>query len=165
VVALSGVAVVGVATNLQSLVLRSNSTLESLTHWQTDSRLLNRFDTYRQANDLIQRRPFSGWGPGSAADTFDRYFRNGVHVTPHNLLLVYAVEAGVLAALVVAGMIATVAVVLARRSSMARAASFGLAALVAFLVFGATGSAVDAAPVSSMLLFLVGLGTAQTTPA
>jgi O-antigen ligase len=167
VVMLIGALSAAVLTNLQSLLLRNNAALESLTHWRTDTRLLNRLETYRQAGALIRQRPLTGWGPGSAADTLGRYFENGVHVTAHNMFLAYAVEAGVAAALIVVVMLLVAGSALLRASQDSAVAVTGLGLLAALVVFGATGTAVDAAPISWILLLVVGLafGSSGGVPA
>jgi len=163
IVMLAGALGAAVLTNLQSLVLRNNAALESLTHWRTDTRLLNRLETYREAGALIRERPLTGWGPGSAADTLGRYFENGVHVTAHNMFLAYAVEAGVAAAMIVAAMLFVAGRALLRASHDSAVAVTGLGLLAALVVFGATGTAVDAAPISWILLLIVGLAVRSSS--
>lgn len=159
VLSAGGVVLLG---NLQAVLFQSNAALESLTHWQSDSRLLNRFASYREALSLVGRHPLFGWGPGSAADTLDRYFQNGVHVTAHNMLLAYAVEIGLVGAAAVVAMLVTSGFALCRLAATSAVGAWGFSLLVAFLVFGASGTAVDAAPVSSLVFLLVGLAMSSS---
>jgi O-antigen ligase len=145
------------AINFGDTVFRHNAALESLRTWSSDQRLANRLVFYEQAKQLFEQRPVLGWGAGSAGDTLDRYFVSLQHVTPHNLLIKYAVETGAVGAVAVLAMIVAVGIGLwkARLSSTYRV--FGLSVGAGFLAFGATGSAVDAVPISGMTLLFVGL--------
>jgi O-antigen ligase len=159
---LAGGLLFAVLGNLQALAFQNNAALESLTHWRTDNRFLNRIETYREALGLVGKRPLLGWGPGSAADTLDNFFQNGVHVTAHNMFLAYAVEVGIPGAVAIFAMIILGMAALTRGVGKAEASTFGLGLLVAFVLFGASGTAVDAAPVSALVLLLVGLAAAST---
>jgi O-antigen ligase len=160
-IAVIGALALAFAAQAQSLAFQSNRALESLTHWQTDSRLLARFDTWREARALIEARPLIGWGPGSASDTLDRYFGGLTHVTPHNMLLTYAVEVGLLGAVAVAMILVVVGRMLFQSARSSHLSAVGFALLFGFVVFGATGTAVDAAPVSWIVLCIVGLGASR----
>lgn len=162
------VAVVGAVLifvpSMAGSVVRDNSALASLGRWQEDSRLSNRVEDWRIAAHAVAERPEIGWGAGSAGDTLDRYFPPPLfHVTSHNLLVKYAVETGVVGlGLIICMLVAAFAALTRSRSTDPSSRATALALLIGLLVFGATGSAVDAVPVSWVLAFLVGAGFYRT---
>ena len=64
-----------------------------------DSRFTTRFDSWASGLDMVDRSPLFGNGSGSAGDTLGSYFAAGDHVTSHNTLLKYAVEGGLIQAM------------------------------------------------------------------
>lgn len=155
------VAAAGAALVLAAVVFggaRIRAALGSLlTPWD-DSRLLNRLEFYREGWSLVSASPVYGWGPGSAGDTMETYFVGAHHVNSHNLGLKLLIEGGVVGLALWLGLLGLLVVRLWRaRNSDLRAA--GIGALVALLVYGLTGSAIEALPVSTYLLMVVTLAT------
>lgn len=118
-----------------------------------DSRFAYRFTTWQQAISMVQERPVAGWGPGSAGDTLSAFFPVGGHVTSHSMFLKYFVEGGVIAGVMFLA-ICAIALVLVLRGP---ARKLGATAALVLLVFGLTGSSVEAIPVSVLLAAVVGL--------
>lgn len=154
-----GAALVGVTIiNIQTELLGSNAALASFRNWESDQRLQNRLAFWDQARQMIESRPVFGWGAGSAGDTLDRYFPAPLqHVTSHDMFLKYAVETGLVGALAVIATLLGVAYALVRLGRSHGSRSFGLGLVAGLIAFGATGSAVDAVPVSGIAFFLIGL--------
>lgn len=119
--------------------------LASLADADSDSRFLNRIDTWDRATQMIAAKPLTGWGPGSAGSTLGAGFPPDGHVTPHSLYLKYGVEAGLPAvAAIVLVMVMSVVLVLRTRDET----GFGLPVLIPMLVTSITGTVVEAIPVS-----------------
>jgi len=119
-----------------------------------DTRFTGRYATWSKSLDMIDRSPLVGSGSGSAGDTLDPYFAGAEHVTSHNVFLKYTVEGGVLQGILFVALCIGLGLAVRRRRDPT---SFGVAAGVTFLVFGAVGSAVEAVPVSLGMAVIVGL--------
>jgi O-antigen ligase len=133
------------------------STVQSIGNYSSDSRVLNRFPEYQRGLTMIGESPIWGWGAGSAGDTLGPQFESGLHVTPHNIILKFAVEGGLV------GLFCWMALFVALwRGLRARAGQAQLAIIsaVGLLAMGTTGSAIEALPVSYLVLLVVGLGVA-----
>jgi O-antigen ligase len=127
--------------------------LESILNAGNDQRFTYRFETWRQAWVLIQERSLLGWGAGSAGDTLGQVFVNGRHVTPHNVVIKYLVEGGLIGATLVIVLVIGVGVTAALRGRD----PFAIASFVVLLGFGTTGSAVEAIPVTVVIGVVAGL--------
>lgn len=133
--------------------------LQSIANFSTDGRFQGRLPQYQIGLDLFGASPVFGWGAGSAGDTLGPAFRQGEHVTPHNLLLKFAVEGGLI------GLLLLVAVGVAVWRAIDRSTpggQLGVAAVVGLLGLGLTGSAIDTLPVSYFVLMLAGLAIGST---
>lgn len=137
--------------------------ISSVAAWRTDARLLNRLPSYRTAWSMFSERPVTGWGAGTAGDTMQRFFPAGGHVTSHNLAVKFAIEAGTLGVGLILALLLVIVVVLWLRPSRESRSTLAVAGM--FLAFGATGSAVDAAPVSWAVLLAIGIGVNYATHA
>jgi O-antigen ligase len=134
--------------------------LSSVLSLELDQRAAGRFETWQQAVEMTASSPLVGWGLGSAADTEGFRFERGSHVTSHNLLLRYGVEAGVIG-------LALFAFVWWRVGAAAWRDE-GDEPLIGFLVvsgFGVGGSAGEAIPVSLLLVALAAFGLRARDPA
>lgn len=103
--------------------------------------------------------PVYGWGSGSAGDTLGSAFAGGEHVTPHNILLKFAVEGGLIGLALLGAVVASIVSGLTWRSVHGQLATVSA---VGLLAMGITGSAIDTLPVSYLALMLVGLGIGIT---
>ena len=134
-------------------ILPNSAALTSLLSNPLDSRFTYRFTTWEQAWDMIQSKPFLGWGPGSAGDTMGWRFPLGGHVTSHNMFLKYFVEGGALAGFFFILMLLLLAYLIFQSNH----SLIGTQALLVILLFGMTGSSVEALPVSFLLAVIIGL--------
>lgn len=125
-----------------------------------DSRFTARFGSWSNGLDMVDRSPLVGFGSGSAGDTMNDYFVGFEFVTSHNMFLKYAVEGGVFQMMLFLFLCIGLGLAVRRRRDPT---GFGLAAGLTVLVFGATGSAVEALPVSLGLAVIMGLCARQQT--
>ena len=131
--------------------------LQSLLTNPFDSRFAYRYVTWDQALQMISTRPLIGWGPGSAGDTMGPLFPAGGHVTSHNMFLKYAVEGGLPLAVLFGLLVIVLGILVARGKSK----RLGLQALLVLVVFGATGSSVEAVPVVIVLGTIIGISASD----
>ncbi|MEU2002878.1 O-antigen ligase family protein [Rhodococcus sp. NPDC019627] len=134
------------------------TTVDSISGYSTDGRFQNRIPEWLEGRDLVLSSPFYGWGSGSAGDTLGSFFGiSAQHVTPHNLLLKFAVEGG----LIGLGLVLFLAVAVLRRLTLKDAqGQVAVVSAVGLLAMGITGSVIDTLPISYLALLLVGLGVA-----
>lgn len=130
------------------------TTAESLSGFSTDGRFLNRLPEWEHGLDLVGRSPIFGWGAGSAGDTLGSAFSAGEHVTPHNILLKFAVEGGLLGLGLIILLVIAVLQTTDWRSPQGQLSALSAVGLVGM---GITGSAIDTLPISYFALLLVGL--------
>jgi O-antigen ligase len=119
-----------------------------------DTRFTHRFTSWSTSLDMIDASPFTGYGSGSAGDTLGPYFAAGEHVTSHNTFMRYAVEGGVLQAVLVA--VLCVGLLVAVRPSR-DTTYYGLIAGTTFLVFAFVGAAPESLPIAFGLAVTWGL--------
>ncbi|WP_083055473.1 O-antigen ligase family protein [Mycolicibacterium bacteremicum] len=119
-----------------------------------DSRFSQRYKSWSDGWEMIERSPLWGHGSGSAGDTLGPYFAGGYHLTSHNTFLKYAVEGGVLQGVIFIALCVGLAMAVRPSRDVTR---FGLAAGLTMLVFGLVGAATEALPVSFGLAVVVGL--------
>jgi hypothetical protein len=127
--------------------------IASLANPFSDSRFLNRTSTWDAGVSMFWSSPFTGWGPGSAGSTLGSNYMYGQHVTPHNILLKYAVEGGVVALLLIAAILVRSAVAVLQTRDYAKV---GLAVIVPVFVAGLIGTVVEAIPVSFAFAVILG---------
>ena len=150
---------VGTAVFVASLLTGTSSTseqrspvspaLQSLMTGELDTRATTRFETWQRSIDLITERPLAGWGSGAAGGTLQSRFGDNEHVTPHNMVLNYAVEGGLVSALLF--------LVIWWRLGLRVLRSRRLSSVAAFLVltgFGVSGSPQEAVPVCVYLAMI-----------
>ncbi|ORI19567.1 hypothetical protein BJD99_00250 [Rhodococcus sp. 1163] len=133
-------------------------TAGSITDFSSDSRFLNRIPTWQDAYQNFADSMFYGWGAGSAGDTMGDAFIGGVHVTPHNMILKFAVEGGLIGLFLLAGL---VVVVFRRVQWTSEQGRLGVVSLLVVLGMGLTVSSIDMLPVSYFAMTLLGLGLAE----
>jgi O-antigen ligase len=141
-----------------SVYTQSNlfATAQSISDFSTDGRFLNRLPGYERGLTLVEDSPLYGWGSGSAGDTMGSAFDQvGSHVTPHNILLKFAVEGGFIGLLLVVALFVALWRRLPVTSSQAR---LGVLAGVSLLGFGISLSAIETLPVSYFVMVMIGLG-------
>lgn len=132
---------------------RAVSMISSIADFGNDSRLTNRLVDYVQAGRMIGDRPLLGWGPGVAGDTMGSHFPAGGHVTAHNLGLKLMVEGGgVGLALWLVALALCFSLLDKYRSDGMLSVEF----IILVLVFGITGSAIEALPVTFILAAWIG---------
>lgn len=154
VVALAPVAVLVAIVALPSIAANSGvAAVQSLLTDPFDSRFTYRFTTWDQALSMIGARPITGWGPGAAGDTLSPFFPPGGHVTSHNMFLKFFVEGGLVVGLLFIA-ICAITFVLTVRGHLRK---IGASAATILLIFGLTGSSVEAIPVSLLLAAVVGV--------
>ncbi|QXU53011.1 O-antigen ligase [Rhodococcus sp. LW-XY12] len=147
----AGVAIFSMFPAAQSL----GGVAGTLVDFQNDSRFLNRLPGYGRALEMVGESPFVGWGAGSAGDTLGTEFPPGfTHVTAHNLVLKIAVEGGLVGIVLWVCLIVAVFGAITWGSERAQVA---VLCLVAMFGLGLTGSAIEAAPISFFIFFMVGL--------
>ena len=147
---------------LSSHVDAVGSVVESvltLSELSDDSRLVGRFDGYREGIAAVATHPF-GIGMGSAADALGHYFDpyKYVHITSHNMFLRMALETGWMG-LGLFMAILWLALRAARRT--ARMGDHPMAMLLMgwpaiVLITGITGSSINAFPVNLLFWLIVG---------
>lgn len=120
-----------------------------------DQRFLSRFNDYRAGIEYFLQSPLIGWGAGAAGDTLGHAFGGNVHITSHNLAMKIIVEGGVIGAALWMAFVGTVVCSIDRRTGQGKTALLCLALIFAM---GLTGSAIEALPVTYILMVYVGLG-------
>lgn len=141
-----------------SVFTQSNlfATAQSISDFSTDGRFLNRLPGYERGLALVGDSPLYGWGSGSAGDTMGAAFDQvGAHVTPHNILLKFAVEGGFIGLLLIVALFVALWRRMPVTSSQAR---LGVLAGVSLLGFGISLSAIETLPVSYFVMVMIGLG-------
>ncbi|WP_155289252.1 O-antigen ligase family protein [Rhodococcoides fascians] len=136
-------------------------TAESISSFSSDGRFQNRIPEWQTGLRMFLDSPIYGWGSGSAGDTLGPAFAGGEHVTPHNILLKFAVEGGLIGLVLLIAVVSTVASGISWRDQQGQLATVSA---VGLLAMGITGSSIDTLPVSYLALVLVGLGVGLTTP-
>ncbi|QXW04679.1 O-antigen ligase family protein [Rhodococcus globerulus] len=130
-------------------------TVGSISEFSTDNRFLDRIPSWEEAFTLFNDSIFYGWGAGSAGDTMSDAFVGGVHVTPHNMLLKFAVEGGLIGLLLIAGLVGAVVRRIDRTSDQAR---LGAVSAMVIIGMGLTISSIDMLPITYFAMVLLGLG-------
>jgi O-antigen ligase len=130
--------------------------IDTIFNASEDTRLTGRFVGYGLGLEMVGRSPVFGWGAGSAGDGLAGNFSASEHLTSHNFFLMTAIEGGITGLLLWVALICAIVVWLVRSNQTA----FGLAVLGIFIVFGLTGSAIAALPVTWYMFALVGLAIA-----
>jgi len=126
----------------------------SLSGLSSNSRALGRLATWAAAGHLIAASPIIGWGTGSAGDTLSNTFiaAGSQGVTPHNVLLKYAVEGGI------PGLVLVVALCITTLKTLsARTRKFSVVAFALLFLFCMFGDEIEALPVSLYVLAIIGL--------
>lgn len=138
---------------------RNSASVSSILDAGTDTRLLNRLLVYDTGVKLVVSRKWFGYGTGSASDTGDPS-GFGVTIVSHNVLLKFAFEGGLVGlALFV---IAATCLWRASRVDDRFLRGSAVASLAAMATMGATGSMVEALPVTLWLLMIVGAVSTET---
>src|SRR5690606_10689752 len=142
-----------VLTNFSFIKIIPNEAIQSLFRLGSDQRLLSRFDRWQWSYDAFLDSPIIGWGPGSAGSTLGMFFPDGIHVTPHNMYLKYAVETGIVGIALVLAILCTAFL---RVIKMRNQNSLALPALLVLAVFSISDPALEEIPVTVGLGIIIG---------
>lgn len=140
-----------------------NSLIKGLLNAGQDTRLLNRFETWDQAFELIAMHPISGNGVGAAGDTLSAHSVALNWVTPHNAFIKVMVELGIVGVAIFV-IFAVSSFVLCFRLAKKDADMLSLLLSVAVIVLlnMMLGSTLGTFPVMSLVYMLIGLCCKRT---
>jgi O-antigen ligase len=144
-----------------ALWLADNPAVESLWTLGDDQRASARIDSLQEGRGLVAASPVVGWGPAAAGDTLGAEFVRGVHLTPHNQLLKWVLEGGVIG-LVLTLIPCLIVGRLLLRSAIDRLGVMGISAALTLASFSMQGSATEAIPVTVYLALIVGSAVGET---
>lgn len=151
--------------NLSNPLLRMVGTI---VNFAEDSRFLGRIDGWKEIIRLVSEQPFIAYGTGSAGDTLQYTYLFDHHITSHNFFLKVLMEMGVIGFILIIIFFIFLILILLRKSLKSitllnkKTSAMCLGVLIVFIVNAIVGSAIEANPVSNLILLILGFGVAPT---
>lgn len=143
-----------------NLLANGNSIVQlinSVINFGSDSRFTGRVDTWSIAIDMIQEKPFWGYGIGAAGDTLSLYGVASQFVTPHNMFIKLLVETGIFGCvLMVIILITSYKICVAELHDDIKKAFF-FASFSVVILNALVGSTISTFPIMSLFWIFIGM--------